>query len=455
MRIRNPQSENQRNRLKPPPNYGSRGVQLRLFALVALLMLVLTVAFEARNPDRWRWLWAFNEAQQADEEPIDPRLAVSPAEEREPGEIVIGGDSDNKINSPDDKTAEEKQPRPVGDRAWESGWEEVFEQLSSYDRTALYDLLKAARENQEVSEATANDAVGMIERLGEQWSVYHKQAAASLQDLTAEEKAAWTPVIDQLQARWEVETKPLLTAVAQRESLSATQRNHLQGLQALLDRLQLKAIQDNTVFRASEREIWFRLLGQLQQQPAAERKRDSAGLVGYAQLFKQSDFYRGKLVTVRGTAEAVYPIEAPRNSYGIQQYWVYWLRPEGGPNNPILVYALEKPQDFPSIQFAELGHKKMPSKEDVEFTGYFFKRYAYQGQGGIFTAPLLLAQGPEWLPQSLGPGHELPSVGFMLGLMAGLALLAAAFATWVYWQYRPGRPRNLSDRVKIPLAERP
>ena len=60
------------------------------------------------------------------------------------------------------------------------------------------------------------------------------------------------------------------------------------------------------------------------------------------------------------------------------------------------------------------------------------------------------------------PPHEPPrfmklpvELLVVICLVVGLALLAAAFATWVYWQYRPGRPRNLSDRVKIPLAERP
>src|SRR5262249_20572092 len=150
------------------------------------------------------------------------------------------------------------------------------------------------------------------------------------------------------------------------------------------------------------------LLGKLQKRAPDELRLESSGPISYAQLFKQSSTYRGKLVTVRGTAADVYWVEAPENAYGIKRYWVYWLHPEGA-NSPILVYSLDKPEGFPFIDISEAGRKKMPSLEDVEFTGFFFKRYAYQGQGGIYTAPMILAREPVWLHDAFSSRMDLPS----------------------------------------------
>src|SRR5687768_6879794 len=42
-----------------PPDYASRGVQLRLMIVVFSLMLVVVLLFRAGNPDSWRWLTAW------------------------------------------------------------------------------------------------------------------------------------------------------------------------------------------------------------------------------------------------------------------------------------------------------------------------------------------------------------------------------------------------------------
>jgi len=45
----------------------------------------------------------------------------------------------------------------------------------------------------------------------------------------------------------------------------------------------------------------------------------------------------------------------------------------------------------------------------------------------------------------------LPSAVFFFAVVALLALLATALAVWVYYQYRPGRARDLElpERLKI------
>lgn len=440
MRIGQPKPEKKR-RLKPPPNYSSRPMQWRLLAAVAALMLVATLAFEARNPDRWKWITQLDKLA-APQEEIDPRLA--PPRQAASDEVVIDERSRPKLKA--DQIAETVSS---DDRAWAGGWEEVFGLLSNRHRQSVYELLKAARDDQQLPEPqqpAADEALGQLDR---HWADYRATAKMGIHDLSEEEQAAWVPVLEQLELRWTVDTKPLLMMVAQGQKLGEKQRSHLVGVQDLLDRLELKAIQDNTPWRASEREIWFRLLGKLQRSEPEQLRRGSVGQISYAQLFKQADVYRGKLVTIRGTANDVHWVQAPANSYGIERYWVYWLRPAGGPNSPILVYSLHKPEGFPFVEAADSGRGKMPAIEDVEFTGFYFKRYAYQGQGGLFTAPMLLAREPVWLKSSLSASGDLPSPITFLAVASGLALLATGLAVWVYYQYRPGRIREVDLPARI------
>jgi hypothetical protein len=450
MRLGTPPSPNDKSkRRKPPPDYSSRRVQFRLFVLVTLVMVVITAAFEARNPARWRWLWELNGTSKDAGESLDPRLHVAPGRESESGEVVL---SDSRSPRGEQTSAERKRV-PAEVRAWEAGWDDVYKNLSYDDRTVLYNLLNAARRTG-LSDDSAH-AAETLERLDQCWSDHRRLALAALSDLSETEQQAWSELIEGLYRRWHEAVRPALASVGEAGrsggvSLSDAQRAQLQELQSLLNSVQLNMIQDDSVFRSSEREIWFYLLGELQAANAAQLQEHSLGPIGYAALFKQPDFYRGKLVTVQGTAKAVYSLPAPQNSYGIERYWVYVLYPSGGPSNPILVYALEKPADFPSLERADVGKKPLASEEEVRFTGYFFKRYAYQAQGGIFTAPMLLAREPEWLPaSSLLSNRPLPSLPAFLGVAAVLALLAAALAWWVYHQDPVGSSRPRADRVEM------
>lgn len=441
MRIGQPKPE--KKRLKPPPDYSSRRMQWRLLAAVAALMLVLTVAFEVRNPQRWKWLTELDRVLVPQEE-INPRL-VERTNREVSDEVIVDQRTRPKVETP----LAEGEAVSASDRAWASGWEDVFGRLSNQERRSVYELLKAARDQEVLAQSQRVVMDEVIQRLDRYWAEYRATARSGMADLSEAEQAAWLPVLDQLELQWTVNTKPLLMILAQGESLSELQRSHLVGLQDLLDRLELRAIQDNTPFRASEREIWFRLLGKLQQRSADELQRGSVGPIGYAQLFKQPAAYRGKLVTIRGTANDVYWVEAPPNAYGIERYWVYWLRPAGGPNSPIIVYSLHKPKGFPFVDIADSGRGKMPSLEDVEFTAILFKRYAYQGQGGVFTAPMLLAREPQWLQSAFSSQPNLPSPLTFLAVASGLALLAAGLALWVYYQYPPGRTREVDLPAQV------
>jgi len=193
---------------------------------------------------------------------------------------------------------------------------------------------------------------------------------------------------------------------------------------------------DTPVFRPAEQEDWLAAIARLQEpdQPAASR-------VSYVQLFNQPREYRGKFVTVKGTVRRAYRVPAVENELGVAEYFVYWIHPAGGPDSPILVYALTAPAGFPMAadpREAERTQRKF--YEDVEVTGIFWKRAAYAGVGGTYTAPLLVARGPTWLRADDAPAR-LPLSPLELGIAALVALVFAICVTAVLWK-RSRRPRG-------------
>lgn len=203
---------------------------------------------------------------------------------------------------------------------------------------------------------------------------------------------------------------------------------------------QLAQVKDDTVWRPEERAAWFSLVDRLQQENEQELRDESLGVVGFVQLFRQSSEYRGRLVTVRGTAKLAYRVPAARNELGVQEYCLFWLQPEDGTNLPIVVYALEPPVGFPP-----LTRQQTALHEPLEVQGYFFKRWVYEAKDGLNSVPVLVAQRPAWNPlpapsqtvtnrlvQWLGPWFGLAAILFVALLAAG----AGGVAWLAHWATR-------------------
>jgi hypothetical protein len=201
---------------------------------------------------------------------------------------------------------------------------------------------------------------------------------------------------------------------------------------------------DTPVFRPAEQEAWFAAIAQVRaiEQPPATR-------VVYLQLYNQPGEYRGRFVTVKGTVRLAYRTKALENELGVEEYFVYWIHPAGGPDSPILVYALSAPVGFPIAEGPpQAGERPRKMYEDVEVTGVFFKRAAYAGQGGTFTAPLIVARGPNWLRVEEAPAR-LPLSPLELAITAVLALIFVVCLTAVLWK-RSRRPRAAQEAGGFP-----
>ncbi len=185
---------------------------------------------------------------------------------------------------------------------------------------------------------------------------------------------------------------------------------------------ELASIRDDTPSTRDEQPISLRLMDILRHTDAATLRKASLGPVTYAQLFRQPEQYRGQIVSVAGVVRRVNLIELPENEYGIRQYYQVWLWPTDNPSSPIVVYCLELPRSFPT---------GMETNEQVEVTGFFFKRWAYQAQDTLRTAPTILARSLQWDRRPMLATK--PAETWALPLAIGVAALMAIFTAWLVY----------------------
>jgi hypothetical protein len=440
---------------RPPPNYFSRSVKRRLFTMIAMVMLVLWLMDQARRPQNWYWMWGGNpqfaggppltDEEMAGGRDVDTRLSQKAEQPAQPGEFVspavpsaLEGETDAEPATEDARL----------ERTRADAWSRILPRLGSEDDERFRALLRAAREGKSPDEATLQHWPAVLEQLEVGWDEYLQEAFQYLIDareqLSDAQRAAWQAAVQQLEIEWRQSTKPALEAAGKGE-LSDAARRSLVALGEELDRIDLAAVRDNSVFRTAERHAWFRLLEKLDERTLDELESDSTGRVGFLQLFDQPEEHRGKLVTVRGTAHMAYRIQAPKNPAGVDHYYVFWIAPAGGPNSPICVYALRTPPGFPAIKDKDRDRGTTPLEVDVEFTGYFFKRWAYRAQDGLRIAPLVLAKAPRWTPPPPSLGAPAPSSPLTTAVyLLGAAAAAMTILLIAYWQ---GQWRSAKKRA--------
>jgi hypothetical protein len=204
----------------------------------------------------------------------------------------------------------------------------------------------------------------------------------------------------------------------------------------------LSSIRDDSPFRPEESDAWFSLLGLLGKTDPAELRAASTGWVTFIQLFRQPDEYRGELVTIRGTVVRAHRLTAPDNDHDIDGYYQTWIRPADNRHYPIVAYLLELPERFPT---------GMDVSAEVEITGFFFKRWAYQAQDTLRSAPVVLARSVEWKEPSPPIVEEDIGLASILAAIVG-SILFAVLVAWTAYRRTTGRgpsQRELPPTLKI------
>lgn len=185
----------------------------------------------------------------------------------------------------------------------------------------------------------------------------------------------------------------------------------------------LDSIRDNTVSSRSDLDCSLLLLDVLDKTKQKELRKASEGRVTYAQLFRQPAHYRGRLVTISGVVHRVNRLELPENKYGIRQYYQVWLAPNDNRLSPVVIYCLRLPKDFP------IG---MKVSEETEVTGFFFKRWVYQAEDALRTAPTILAKTLQWKKRPVMVEEPVVDGRKLILTAVAAALLALLMAWYVY-----------------------
>lgn len=418
---------------KPPPDYFSRRVQFRLLIAVASLLLVVSLMFEARKAENWKWMWSMRPPVVSESEEVDTRL---PPDEYHDviGTVYANSAIDAATIIQKAATAEQKGALH---RLELDSWSKLLARLKRSERAALDRVLLYSR-NRDAQPADIDPSWNAT--LDEISKAFAADLAAandavmlSGETLADSQKESLLNALREMEIGWTRELLPALQAPLEARPWTPLDRDHLNHLQSLLDELAVKEIRDDSFWRPGEQDAWFRWFEILQQTDPSRLRHESTGQVGFLQLFKQSAEYRGKVVTIRGTARLAYRVRAPRNIHGITGYVVYWVKPVGGPNSPIVVYALETPEGFPEVKDKDRDRATTTLNEDVAFTGFFFKRWAYPGQNGLQTAPLILARSPVWTAGSSGGGERAwPGWTVAVGSIAAVLALALTLTLLVY-----------------------
>lgn len=454
------------SRIRPPPDYTRRSIKLRIFVLLASLFAILALAERAADPRTWHWLTEMDKKSQPQptvQNRLTPRPArtesdplgtfVSTTSEDGENDGAQGGDSAPSA-SPAENVAD-LQMNPV-ERAWNQGWRDLLRNLDRDQRELLFRWLLAGQKREPVPEEIREQSAELLKLIDERWNDYHAAAFQSVQDLSPDDRLLWVDVLRQVNGRWSGEVKPALDAIVAGEKPEAPQQAAIGLLQSTLRHLTLQQVQDDTVFRPAERDIWFHLVAQLQEMP-----NDQLGLRApedtlYLQLFKQPSDYRGRLVRIRGVARLGYRIDAPKNYLGVEGYNVLVIHPEGGPDSPIIVYSLGLPKGFPELKHRDKDGGTTKLLEDVVVTGYFFKRWAYPAAAGMYTAPLIIARSPEWKPrpplaEAMGRKEWTPLR--IAGIIGGAALGAGLVLLFIVWRIRRDTKESLTHTFNDPQEQ--
>jgi len=458
-----------------PPNYRLRGVQFRLMMLVGAVMLTLVLMYEAGKPSNWEWM--FNRggrrrptADGRDGVWRDVDTRVAPTVEKAPavpGAVAMPqpGPVEVELNAAGDPLVQTLR----------DGWAKQWPALSDSGRYTLMHALMCSRLEKEFPAGSRNGLAAVAAKLNQGWQSYHINALEAVStagdELTPAQQEGWATVLEKTQAHWSAAHAGLQQLV---EGLApgGPQRQALEDVQTRLDELTLGLVEDNTLARFDERYSWFRLVEKLQRSTAAEQREQSLGNAGYLQLYDQPTYYRGRMVTVRGKARLAYRVPAPKNFYGVTHYYVFWLKPAGGPNSPLIVYAINLPENFPPVKDREDDPARNNVGDvEVEFDAYFFKRKVYNAQIGTHLAPMLLAATPVYTarPVFTSRNGDPPGILTMLLGIGAIALMATGIAVAAYmgsrWRSRRRlpTPSGSADRtpaeyfehatVKPPVAE--
>lgn len=186
-----------------------------------------------------------------------------------------------------------------------------------------------------------------------------------------------------------------------------------------IDPVVFEGIRDKT--RQIPRAAYFHLLDVARRVPPEELENQARSRVlTFAHFSESPERYRGQPVFLKGHVRRMTEINPIDTREGFEKLYEGWLFTEESQDNPYVIIVSRLPEDFP------LGGSIV---EDVSFTGFFLKLWAYRAGDGDRYAPLLIGHRIVWHPRRAG---FAPSFSVHLAILAAVVSLIAAVVgvTW-------------------------
>ncbi|MHB8969023.1 MAG: hypothetical protein ACYC3X_02980 [Pirellulaceae bacterium] len=452
------------SRRKPPPNYFSRRVQVRVLILVFLLLAVMKLMDEARRPDNWKWIWQFEQATSPSESPsplgaespagdpsVNTRPPLQPATET-PAQPVVTVPTNrifpqDLLHGPLEQSLHGVQLR---------GWTTVLDSLGPPQRELFQQGLWDFRHQRGLGSHEAGRWPELCDELTRQWTQFQTRARQAVEQaphpnqiqLTEAQQRLCDEVLVALENRWQQQLAAL-REFSEHVAFPHEPPAPLAELQDILDERAWQAVEDNTVLRSAENEAWYRSWEHVES-PAADRSAADATPVSFVQLFSQPAVYRGQSVQVQGTARLGYHVASRAGRFGIDGYYVLWIRPADGTDSPFAAYVRTLPAGFPPLAERVPNQDGTPLREEVTVTGLFFKRWLYSSRGGPNLAPLVLGQVTQWTPPVAEDRRaEWLSVPRLVALVLTMAGVGLGCGAWLYGRTRRSTP-DVSPSPRMP-----
>ena len=373
--------ESDRN-LRNPPDYFARRTQYRLLLGVFLLMAALVWLMNALNLDDIG----------LSENDADQNLAPQSFTDREKQLRQFG-----QLHL-DDLLPDQQMTIQLRKELWGN----ILDDLEGAGALEFLVLVDDLAVGNPVKDTLKEQWHSLFEAMDEKYRQFHSNtllgATTEPSPFNPTQRAALLKATANLQQWW---TEQVRKTFANPFDQPSEATGDIAGeIQRLIDALAVSRIEDNKSFRRSGELAWYRMYQQIKhmRNEYGNLDRLSFGATSFAQLYRQREFQRGRLLTVKGNVRQAYKVSSVANPLEIDEFYVLTIRVRDD-DSPVIVYCLEAPSSFPNVPNKDPNGDTLllNQNDEIKLTGYFFKIWAYSTPEGTYTAPLIVADTFKWI----------------------------------------------------------
>ena len=342
-------------------------------------------------------------------------------------------------------------------------WGNILDDLEDADVLELLVLVDDLAVGTPVKDTLKEQWHSLFEAMDEKYRQFHSNtllgATTEPSPFNPTQRAALLKATANLQQWWTEQVRQTFASPFDQSGESTG--DIASEIQQLIDALAVSRIEDNKSFRRSGEIAWYRMYQQLKHMRNEYENLDrlSFGATSFAQLYRQREFQRGRLLTVKGNVRQAYKVTSVANPFGIDEFYVLTIRVQND-DSPVIVYCLEAPSSFPNVPNKDPNGDTLliNQNDEIRLTGYFFKIWAYSTPEGTYTAPLIIADTFKWIADTgKSPEESQTSTspdGFPTWLVFAIAgIVAVGVCGYVFTTSRRQSLATLAQRNLVPTDD--